>query len=249
MVSPTLSEPRRRVSVLGVSVDCLTMDECVQRIEGFLQEDGPKMVVTADASALVMVQEDPELGRIVRESALVTPDGAGVVWALRRAGCGDAQRVSGADLVLRLCQVSADKGTRLFFLGAEPGVAEKAAERLRLRVPGCNIVGTRHGYFPADSDDLVAAEVAEARPDVVLVAMGMPRQEKFIAKTMGVLGAKVLMGVGGSFDVYSGKTKRAPILVQRLRLEWLWRLVLNPRKFDKVRRLPKFVAMVLRSPR
>jgi len=160
-----------------------------------------------------------------------------------------AQRVSGVDLVDRLCARSADHGYRIYFLGAAPGVAERAAERMRLRHPGCNIVGAQHGYFPSESDEIVAQQVAEAKPDILFVAMGMPRQEKFIHKIQGIVGAPIAMGVGGSFDVLSGRTRRAPVLIQKLHAEWLWRLLLNPKKFQKVRELPGFVRAVLKSQR
>ena len=122
-----------------------------------------------------------------------------------------------------------------------------AAERLRLRHPGCNIVGARHGYFPAGDDEVVAKEVSEAKPNVLFVAMGIPRQEQFIQKTQGIIQAEVSMGVGGSLDVYSGRVKRAPALFQKLKLEWLWRLIQNPSKWRKAIKLPRFVMLVLRS--
>jgi N-acetylglucosaminyldiphosphoundecaprenol N-acetyl-beta-D-mannosaminyltransferase len=137
----------------------------------------------------------------------------------------------------------------VFLLGSAPGVAQQAAERLRLKYPGCNIVGTRHGFFPVEDADIVAQEVAAEKPDILLVALGIPRQEKFIARTQATIGARVAMGVGGSFDVYSGAVKRAPLLVQRLKLEWLWRLMLNPKKWKKVARLPRFVWLVLKEGR
>ncbi|HEY0867520.1 MAG TPA: WecB/TagA/CpsF family glycosyltransferase, partial [Fimbriimonas sp.] len=139
------------------------------------------------------------------------------------------------------------RGYRIFFLGASPGVAEQAAQNLCGRYPGCQIVGARHGYFPPVEDEDVAREVAAARPDILLVAMGIPRQEKFIRATQEIVRAKVAMGVGGSFDVFSGKTRRAPKIMQRLQLEWLWRLILNPSKISKVKNLPVFVRMVLRQ--
>ncbi len=124
-----------------------------------------------------------------------------------------------------------------------------AAERLRLMYPGCNIVGARHGYFPADSDEIVASEVAQAKPDILFVAMGIPRQEKFIRRTQSIIQAKVAIGVGGSLDVYSGRAKRAPKLVQKLSLEWAWRTILNPKKISKAKKIPLFVLKVLRDRR
>ena len=216
-------------------------------LESLIEGEESNLVATADASGIVLALDDPELAAIYRESTLVTPDSNGVVWALNRCGHAVKERVSGVDLVDRLCGLSSEKGYRIFILGSEPGVAELAAERLRLRHPGCNIVGTRHGYFPPTDDDLVAEEVAAFRPDVLFVAMGIPRQEKFIAKTMPLIRAKVAIGVGGSFDVFSGRVRRAPRLVQALKLEWLWRTLLNPKKMAKAKLLPRFAWMVLRS--
>lgn len=231
--------------VLGFAVSVRDMAETLAELEQMLQSSEPNIVVTADSSGLVIAQSDEVLAGIYRNAELATADSNGVVWALRRQG-HSATRVSGVDLVGELCRLSAEKGYRIFLLGSAPGVADLAAERLRLMYPGCNIVGTRHGYFPADDDDVVAQEIAPFEPDILFVAMGIPRQEIFISKTKDVIGAKVAMGVGGSFDVFSGRVKRAPKIVQALKLEWLWRVVLNPRKLSKVKLLPRFALMVLR---
>jgi len=238
---------RDRITILGAPIDRVTMAGTLDRLESFVKEGGPHIVVTADASGLVQAQSDSEHLAIIHGADLVTPDSVGIMWAARRAGQPLPERVSGVDLVDRVCALSANKGYRLFFLGSAPGVAELAAEKLRLRHPGCNIVGTRHGYFPADSDDLVAREVAEFKPDFLFVAMGIPRQEKFIRATVEIIRAPVAIGVGGSLDVFSGRTKRAPRLLQKLHLEWAWRLLLNPKKIAKVKSLPRFVLLVLRA--
>lgn len=223
------------------------MDGAIERIEEFIESGEPHLVVTADSSGVVLAQDDPQFFDLLQHADLVTPDSVGILWAAKRAGTPLPERVSGVDIFDRVCKRSADKGYRIFLLGAAPGVAEMAAERLRLMYPGCNIVGTRHGFFPADSDAVVAAEVAEYKPDVLFVAMGMPRQEKFIVETQHIIKAKVAIGVGGSFDVFSGKTKRAPVVVQKMKMEWFWRLMLNPSKIAKAKNLPKFVQLVLRT--
>lgn len=238
---------KARTTILGVEIDRVTMAETLERLESFVAAQRPHLVVTADASGIVQSKDDPELAKIYAEADLVTPDSVGVLWAAKRQGEPLPERVSGVDIVDRVCALSAEKGYRIFFLGAAPGIAEEAAERLRLKHPGCNIVGTRHGYFPADSDEVVAQEVAPFKPDFLFVAMGIPRQEKFIRKTEAVIGASVGMGVGGTFDVFSGRTKRAPVVFQKLHIEWLWRLMLNPKKIVKVKNLPRFVKMVLKS--
>lgn len=232
--------------LLGVPVSTLGMDATVAYIQGLIQSDGRHQVVTADSYGLVLAREDVELAEVYRSASLVTADSSGVVWGLSRHS-GPVERVSGVDLVDRVCGLSAEHGYRIFLLGSSPGVAEEAAEKLRLRHPGCNIVGTRHGFFPVEDSDVVAQEVAAHKPDVLFVAMGIPRQEKFIAKTLSITGAKVAMGVGGSLDVYSGRVKRAPAFVQKVKLEWLWRLIQNPKKFEKVSRLPEFAVLVLRG--
>ena len=247
--TPERAASSDRIRILGIPVDAITMDGCMDRIAGFVRSGRPHLIATADASGLVQAQTDSELRELYETADLVTPDSAGVVWALRRAGRAVPARVSGVDLVDRACRTSADTGWRIFFLGAAHGVAELAAEQMRLRHPGCNIVGARHGYFPPESDDVVAAEIAETKPDLLFVAMGIPRQEKFIRATESVIGAKVAMGVGGTFDVFSGKVRRAPKAIQAVRMEWAWRLAQNPKKIDKVRLLPRFVALVLRERR
>ena len=249
MLTKVASEMVPRVQILDIPVDVVTMDEALEKVKSFIASDGSHMVVTADASGIVIAQSDPAYREIVQNADLVTPDSVGVLWAAKRYGQMLPERVSGVDLVDRICALSADKGYRLYFLGAAPGVAEIAAEKLRLKYPGCNIVGSRHGHFPADSDEIVAMEIAAFKPDVLFVAMGIPRQEKFITATRPIIRAKVAMGVGGSFDVFSGKAKRAPRLIQKMKLEWLWRLILNPKKISKAKTLPKFVRLVMRATR
>lgn len=231
--------------VLGVKVSTLNMDETVDHLIHLIEEGKPNLIATADSSGLVIAQEDPELKKIYQEASLVTCDSYGVVWAIKKQGA-EAERVSGVDVADRLLAASADKGYRVYFLGADHGVAEVAAERVQLKHPGCHIVGTHHGFFPESDFDVVAQEIAETKPDILFVAFGIPRQEKFIRQTMHIIQAKVAVGVGGSLDVFSGKAKRAPVIIQKLKLEWLWRTLLNPKKMKKAMALPKFMMLVLR---
>lgn len=236
-----------RVMILGIPVDRMTMAQTMAKLEEFVASGKPHFIITADAAGLVQAQDDLEYRALYGRADIITADSAGVLWAAKRAGKPIAERVSGVDIVDNACALSANKGYRIFFLGSEPGVAELAAEKMKRKHPGCNIVGARHGYFPKESDSVVAAEVAEADPDFLFVAMGIPRQEKFIVSTMPVIGARVAIGVGGSLDVFSGKVKRAPVLCQKLKIEWLWRTIQNPSKLAKVKLLPEFVSRVLKS--
>jgi N-acetylglucosaminyldiphosphoundecaprenol N-acetyl-beta-D-mannosaminyltransferase len=235
------------VEILGVRVARVSMADTLAAIDRFVESGQPHLIATADSSGIAQAQSDAELMEVYRTADLVTPDSLGVLWAAKRQGCEITDRVSGVEILDRVCAASADKGYRVFFLGAAPGVAEQAAERMRLRHPGCNIVGARHGYFPPESDEVVAREVAESKPDILFVAMGIPRQEKFIRATASIIQAKVGIGVGGSLDVHSGRVRRAPLLVRKLKMEWLWRTLANPKKIKKALNLPRFALMVLRS--
>jgi N-acetylglucosaminyldiphosphoundecaprenol N-acetyl-beta-D-mannosaminyltransferase len=235
------------ISILGVKICAVDMTVTLATIAEFVQSGKPHMVVTADASAAVLAQSDAELKEIINSADLVTPDSVGILWAARRFGTPLPERVSGADLVERLCEQAAVLGNRVFLLGAAPGVAEDAAANLYERYPGLQIVGTHHGYFKPEESDEVVRKIRAARPDILFVAMGIPRQEKWIREHIVELQVPVSMGVGGTFDVISGRTKRAPEWIQRHSLEWLHRLVSNPRKIRKCSTLPVFVWMVLQA--
>ena len=213
-------------------------------IRTFVRSGEPHHIVTADASMLVMAQEDPELHAIIPRADLVTPDSVGVLWAAGRKNQRLNERVSGVEIAERLCAESAENRYRLFFLGAEPGVAAAAADRMRAKYPGACIAGARDGYFGPGETQSVIDEVRAAHANILLVAMGIPKQEKWIQAHRDALGCAVLIGVGGTLDVLSGQVRRAPKVMQVLRLEWLWRVISNPRKISKVLLLPRFVRMV-----
>jgi len=157
--------------------------------------------------------------------------------------------VSGVDLAEKCCALSGQKNWRIFFFGAGPGVAEEAAARIQARYPDAQIVGFRDGFFqPADEPEIVA-QIRDARPDILLVALGIPKQEKFIARYKAVLNVPVSVGVGGTFDVFSGRVRRAPVWMQNLGIEWLHRVASNPKKISKVALLPRFALMTLRASR
>lgn len=229
-----------RVYVLDQPIDCVTMPQTVKILEKFLQEEGTKLVLTADSNAFINAESDESYARIFREAALITPDSSGPVWAMNKLGHSQPGRVSGVDIVEELCKLSVQTGASLYFLGAAPGIAESAATNLSAKYPGVKIAGFRDGFFSPKDDHKIAEEIALTQPDVLMVAMGMPRQEIFILETAGIIKAKVGIGVGGSFDVHSGTVQRAPKFIQKIRMEWLWRLILNPKKFAKVKNLPIF---------
>ena len=235
--------------ILGLPVHPVSTDDALRFFEDAIAAESrvPHHVVTADASMVVLARRDPELRAIIVGADLVTPDGAGILWASRLLHTPITQKVSGVDLVAHACRLSAERGWRLFFLGAAPGVAEEAAERLRARFPGVQIVGTQDGYFPPEQEASVVTQVQAARPDILFVAFGIPRQEKWITRHKAALGVPVALGIGGSFDVHSGRVQRAPVWMQEHGMEWLHRLAANPKKIGKVLTLPKFVLLALRQ--
>ena len=235
---------RSRVTILGIGIDRLTMAETIEKFREFLLESTPRLVLTADASSIYMASHRPDVREIFERADLVTADGSGVVWAAKKLGTPVQERVSGVELVDELFALSAKGGYRIYCLGASPGIAELAAARLMERHPGSIVVGSRDGYFKPEMDEDIAFEVAKTKPDILLVAMGLPRQEQFILKTQSIIQAKVSMGVGGSFDVFSGTVKRAPVFLQRMRLEWLWRVIQDPSKMHRIKCLPKFAREV-----
>ncbi len=219
------------------------MDETVERLVDLGSKKRGNLVATVDSSGLVMAQDDEELLKIYQNAAHCTPDSQGVVWGLRRKG-RTLGRVSGVDLAVRLCSAAERLGWSVYLLGAKPGIADQAAKNLTEAHPDLRIVGVRHGYFDSAEDEKIASEIAESNPDIIFAAMGIPRQEKFLSANSETLNARLMMGVGGTLDVLSGEVSRAPRFFQKIHVEWLWRLILNPTKASKVKLLPKFVKLV-----
>src|SRR5205807_2115101 len=162
-----VAEQPERVSLFGVRVDRVTMERTLELIDRLIRMRSPAHVVTLDASMCVIARDDPELRRIVLDAEIVTPDSVGILWACRRLGMPLPQRVSGVEIVDRLCATSAQADRRIFFLGAAPGVAEAAAEQMREQYPGCMIVGTHHGYFQPSEEPQVLESIRDVKPDVL----------------------------------------------------------------------------------
>jgi N-acetylglucosaminyldiphosphoundecaprenol N-acetyl-beta-D-mannosaminyltransferase len=235
------------IEIFGVKINRVDTDAALAIMEGFIREGGPHMVVTADSSCVVIAQDDPQLRDIVNNADLITPDGTGILWAARRFGTPLMERVSGCDMVDHMCERGAKKGYRVFLLGSAPGIADEAGEKLKERYPGLNVVGTQHGFFSSEESKGLVRSIRDLKPDLLFVAMGIPRQEKWISENLKELGVPVCIGVGGTFDVISGRVKRAPEWMQRRGLEWVYRLVSDPKKIKKVMTLPIFAWMVIKA--
>jgi N-acetylglucosaminyldiphosphoundecaprenol N-acetyl-beta-D-mannosaminyltransferase len=239
-----------RVYVAGIPVDNVDMDEALAVVQGFVSSRSPHMGVAINPEKVIKAKQDGALEVVLRHSDLNFCDGIGVIWATRLFYHERIKaRVTGVDLFLHLLDVANARGWRLFLLGSRPEVMAGVVTIVRQRYPGIVLVGSHDGYFePADEPRLVA-EIAEARPDLMFVGMGSPKQEKFIAANLTSMRVPFAMGVGGSYNVLSGEFKRAPARIQRLGLEWLYRFVLDPKRLPRILLLPRFIGIVLRSPR
>ena len=236
-----------RYDVLGVGIDAVTEAQALDMIQAFVREGGPHQVVTANPEILDNATRTPALHALINRAALVTADGQGVLLAGRILGTPFPARVTGIELAEALCRESAARGLSLYFLGAEPGVVDEAAANMRAQYPGVRIVGTHHGYFRKEGPAAVLADIKATQPDIVLVGMGSPYQEQFIDEELTRLGVPVAIGVGGSFDVLSGRVERAPEIFIRLRLEWLYRIASDRKRWKRALALPRFVLKVLRQ--
>ncbi len=228
----------------GIRFAAISLDDAVVRVERMLREKGNgRFVVTPNSASIIKAEMEPALLTAYEQADLVLPDGIGVVWASRLLGIPIPMRVTGVDLVERVLSRAGASGTRVFLLGGRPGVAARAAARLKARYPDLIIVGIHHGYF--HNDDKVINTIAAANPDLVLVGMGVPRQELFMLTARAKLTGVVMIGVGGALDLFAGDCRRAPEIWQRLGLEWLYRLIQNPRRIAEVIMVFRFAIRVL----
>jgi N-acetylglucosaminyldiphosphoundecaprenol N-acetyl-beta-D-mannosaminyltransferase len=219
-----------RVDVLGCPIDPLDMEGTLDRCEAIVRERAYAQHMAVNVAKLVACRDNELLRDAVEKSAIVNADGAGVVLAARLLGTRLPERVAGIELMDALMGRAAARGWRVFVLGAKDEVLERAAAVLRERHPGLTIAGMRNGYFGAEETAAVCAEIRAARPDILFVAMGTPHKELFLAEHGPSLGVPLVMGVGGAIDVVAGVTRRAPVMWQRAGMEWLYRLLQEPRR-------------------
>ncbi len=233
--------------ILGVPVDNVTQEEALARIETFIENGRPHQVVTVNPEFVMAAQSDAQFFQVLKEADLSLPDGVGLLWAARFLGTPLSERLAGVDTVRRIASLAAERGYRLFLLGAAEGLAEETAMRLEEESPGLKVAGTYAGSPDPKEEEEIVEMIRAARPHVLLVAYGAPQQDLWIHRHLGRLEVPVAMGVGGSFDFISGRAKRAPGWMQRLGLEWFHRLLHEPWRWRRMLALPKFVWLVIRS--
>ena len=220
-----------RISMMGCLMDNLSMEETLQRVEGFIADGTPHQHVVVNVDKLVKASRDPELRGIINECALINVDGMPVVWASRLLGKPLKERVAGVDLFEALMARSGDKGWRVFLLGAREEVVRAVKETYERKYPKLTICGYRNGYWKGEEEEAqVAAQVKDSRADLLFVAISSPKKEHVLGRYQAAMKIPFAMGVGGTFDVAIGKVRRAPLWMQKAGLEWFFRFLQEPRR-------------------
>ncbi|MEI7884600.1 MAG: WecB/TagA/CpsF family glycosyltransferase [Clostridia bacterium] len=234
----------KRYKVLQAQIDSYNMKQTLEKIEEFIAEKSPHHVITLNAEIIYNAQSDAKLLKNIQQADLITPDGAGVVWAIKKLYHQDIERVTGIDLLQHIFPQAAAKGWKLYFYGGAPGIAEQAAIKIKALYPNIQIVGIDNGYIQNDGQEELQQRIKAAAPDIIAVALGAPKQEYWIRENLDLLDIPVMIGVGGSFDVLSGTVNRAPEIYQKLKVEWLYRLLKEPKRYKRMLVLPKFMKLV-----
>ena len=216
--------------MMGCLMDNLTMEETLQKVDGFIASGLPHQHVVVNVDKLVKASRDPELRRVINDCALINVDGMPVVWAARLLGKPLKERVAGVDLFEALMQRAARQGWRVFLLGAGEEVVAAVKLAYERKYRGLAVAGYRNGYWRAEEEAAVVAQIAAARPDILFVAISSPKKEQFLGRYQAQLRIPFAMGVGGTFDVAAGRVKRAPLWMQQAGLEWFYRFLQEPRR-------------------
>ena len=222
-----------RIEMMGCLIDNLSMEETLQRIEAFIRSGLPHQHAAVNADKLRKASKDPELRRVINECALINVDGVPVVWASRLLGKPLKERVAGIDLFEFLVKRAAEKGWRVFFLGAQEEIVQAVKALYEKRFPRLQVAGYRNGYWRPEEEASVVRLIADSRPDLLFVAISSPKKEQFLGRYQAEMRVPFAMGVGGSFDIAVGKVKRAPMWMRQCGLEWFFRFLQEPRRMFK----------------
>jgi N-acetylglucosaminyldiphosphoundecaprenol N-acetyl-beta-D-mannosaminyltransferase len=232
------------LKILGCRLDPIDAAQASERVVALAREGRGAQIVTLGTEMIVHAQRDDRFRTIVNESALSLCDTVGLLAVARRRGAPLRERVTGVDLIERLCAAAAAQALPIYLLGGGDGVAQEAAARLRARFPDLLVAGARSGYFRDDQSAEIARTIVASGARLLFVGMGSPRQEYWLADHLGETGCGAGIGVGGAFDIISGRLERAPELIRKLGFEWLYRLIKEPRRWRRQLALPHFVWLV-----
>ena len=228
-----LFSKKPRIHLLNTEIDALTMDETVELIKQYIKTDTPLHLMGVNADKINEVNDNDLMREIVNSCGIINADGASVVLASKFLGKPVPERVAGVDLMLRLCEECSKSGDSIYLLGAKQNVVEETETALLKKYPGLRILGIHNGYFRDEEWDWIAQELKQLKPAVVFVGISSPKKEYLIEHLQQQGVTSVLMGVGGSFDVISGNIPRAPLWMQKMCLEWLFRMIQEPKRLLK----------------
>lgn len=238
------SKTRDTVNILGINIDKVTAQEALERAEEMVKTEGTSVIYTPNPEIVMAGFEDKAFAEILNGADMCVPDGIGVVYGAKMQGTPLPERVAGFDLSNALMARMAEYGGRVFLFGSKPGVAEKAADKLTAMYQGLKIAGSCDGYFSDSDVPYIIDKINKSNADLLLVCLGAPKQEKWIAANKDSLDVKLCIGAGGSLDVIAGTVKRAPKVFIKLNLEWFYRLCKQPSRIGRFAALPKFVMTV-----
>ncbi len=238
-----------RISVIGCPVDRLDMKQTVEKIENIIKQKKKCQHVVVNVAKFMEMRADSHLKKIIEDCHIINADGMPLVWASRLFGDPLPERVAGVDLFQNLIKLCSEKGYRPFFFGAREWVVESVVENFRTKYPDLDVAGYRNGYYSKEQEADIAGMIKESRADMLFVGFSSPMKEKFLNEWMPVMNVPFCMGVGGSFDIVAGKTRRAPEWMQKTGLEWLYRVIQEPKRMWKryAKTNPAFVWVVLRE--
>jgi N-acetylglucosaminyldiphosphoundecaprenol N-acetyl-beta-D-mannosaminyltransferase len=237
---------KTRISVVGVPVDNLDMAGVVRHAERMIEQQQQCTIFAMNPEKAVAARESAELFECLSSAGLLIADGIGIILASRIQGVAFKERVPGSELMPKLCEMAAKNGHSVFLFGAKETVNKQAASELERRYPGLNVAGRKNGYVDEAGTPALIEEINASGAKLLFVALGSPRQEQWMYQYKNQLDTFILQGVGGTFDVISGNVKRAPALWRAAHLEWLYRLLSQPKRFVRQTRLPAFVWLVIR---
>lgn len=223
----------KRIDFLGCPIDALTMRESIERVEEYIKEGIPRQHVVVNAAKVVQAYNDIKLKDIISSCDMINVDGTSIVWASKLLGSELPERVAGCDLFQELVRLCAEKGYRPFFFGAKEDIILKMVNTFEARYPSLRIAGYRNGYYSANEETAIATQIKNSKADILFVGFSSPKKEFFLNKYIHLMQVPFCMGVGGSFDIIAGKTKRAPKFMQNCGLEWLYRLLQEPKRMWK----------------
>ena len=235
----------QKVNILNVPINNITMFQAVDFAKEILREEAKNtLVFTPNPEIVYIAYKDPDFLKALKSADLLLPDGIGVVKASEKLGTPLSERVAGYDFLLELLNLADECRLRVFLLGGKPSVADRAAKNISEQYRGVNICGTQDGYFDDTEDRDIIEKINNAAPDILVVCLGAPKQEKWLVKNRDFLRFRLAIGAGGAIDVISGDVKRAPKFIQKIHLEWLYRAVCDPKRIPRLLILPKFMKAV-----